>query len=77
MQIQVSYALFAIPTILTKTSVCTDPILYFWLNSQFRRALLKTTGLGGDASSQTHNGISLTSLHTKSKLYVHKTMIRI
>ena len=32
--LQASYFLFAVSTLMTKTSVCTDPIIYFWLNTQ-------------------------------------------
>jgi hypothetical protein len=31
-----SFYILAIPTMLTKTSVCTDPIIYFGLNPQYR-----------------------------------------
>ena len=31
-----SFYILAIPTMLSKTSVCVDPIIYFWLNPQFR-----------------------------------------
>ena len=33
-QTLLSISLLAIPVMLTKTSVCTDPIIYFWLNPQ-------------------------------------------
>ena len=65
--IQISYVLFAIPTIMTKTSVCTDPILYFWLNTQFRRALVSITGLGREGGSHSHM-VSLTSHHTRQNI---------
>ena len=29
-----SFYILAIPTMLSKTSVCVDPIIYFWLNPQ-------------------------------------------
>ena len=32
----ISYYILGIPTMLTKTSVCLDPIIYFWLNPQFK-----------------------------------------
>ena len=34
-----SFYILAIPTMLSKTSVCVDPIIYFWLNPQFRTEL--------------------------------------
>ena len=33
-QTLLSFCVWAIPGLLTKTSVCTDPIIYFWLNPQ-------------------------------------------
>ena len=35
-QSSLSFYILAIPTMLTKTSVCTDPIIYFGLNPQYR-----------------------------------------
>ena len=29
-----SFLVLAIPTMLSKTTVCVDPIIYFWLNPQ-------------------------------------------
>ena len=32
-----AFYVLAIPAMLTKTAVCIDPIIYFWLNPQVKR----------------------------------------
>ena len=39
-----SYFLLGIPTMLTKTSVCVNPVIYFWLNPQFQKEFLERCG---------------------------------
>ena len=39
------FYILAIPTILTKSAVCTDPIIYFWLNPLFRAEMLVLLGI--------------------------------
>jgi len=41
-----SFYILAIPTMLSKTSVCVNPIIYFWLNPQFRGELSQWWGRG-------------------------------
>ena len=36
-----SYVLLAVPTMLAKSSVCIDPIIYFGLNPQFKAEITK------------------------------------
>ena len=40
-----SFYILAIPTMLTKSAVCIDPIIYFGLNPQFRSEMLILFGL--------------------------------
>jgi hypothetical protein len=40
-----SFYILAIPTMLTKSAVCIDPIIYFGLNPQFRSEMLTLFGL--------------------------------
>ena len=42
--LQASYFLFAVSTLMTKTSVCTDPIIYFWLNTQVCKIYILASG---------------------------------
>ena len=37
-----SYTVLAVPTMLVKSAVCIDPIIYFGLNPQFRGEMVKT-----------------------------------
>ena len=43
-QTTLSIYILAIPTMLTKSAVCTDPIIYFGLNPQFRAEMLAMLG---------------------------------
>ena len=40
-----SFYIMAIPTMLTKSAVCVDPIIYFGLNPQFQSELFLRLGL--------------------------------
>ena len=40
-----SFYILAIPTMLTKSAVCINPIIYFGLNPQFRSEMLTLLGL--------------------------------
>ena len=40
-----SFYILAIPTMLTKSAVCTDPIIYFWLNPLFRAEMMVLLGI--------------------------------
>merc|ERR1719318_1062058 len=46
MNITYAFYILAIPTMLSKTSVCVNPIIYFWLNPQFRGELSQWWGRG-------------------------------
>ena len=46
-----SFYMLAIPTMLTKTAVCIDPIIYFGLNPQFRSEMLPWLGLSASKYS--------------------------
>ena len=48
-QSEPSFYLQAIPSILTKTAVCVDPIIYFGFNSQFWSEMLVLLGLSSDS----------------------------
>ena len=39
-----SYYVLGIPTMLTKTCVCVDPVIYFWLNPQFQKEMCEWCG---------------------------------
>ena len=60
-----SYYILAVPTLLTKTSVCTDPIIYFWLNTQFRGELMKWSGIIDRESSQSVTGVTMSTFYTR------------
>ena len=51
-----SFYILAIPTMLTKSAVCIDPIIYFGLNPQFRSEMLVLLG----NSDKKPPGVSLT-----------------
>ena len=40
-----SFYILGIPTMLTKSAVCIDPIIYFGLNPQFRSEMLVLLGV--------------------------------
>ena len=44
-QTTLSFYILAIPTMLTKTAVCIDPIIYFGLNPQFQSEMFLWLGL--------------------------------
>ena len=47
----IAFYILAMPTMLTKTAVCIDPVIYFGLNPQFRSEMLSWTGLSSSKTS--------------------------
>ena len=66
-----AYYILAIPTMLTKTSVCVDPIIYFWLNPQFSGELYRWCGCGS-VSKTNSNTITNTNQINVTRMSVNR-----